>query len=90
MGNYLWGIALRRLLPIRSIRRAIYCGIAVGTAVGLIIALVLGYWPVILIGCGIGSVLGVTLGLTIRAVRIMRSTDEKKENQVVEVKDGEK
>jgi hypothetical protein len=63
MGNYLWPIALRRLLPIRSIRKAIYCGIAVGAVVGVTIALVKGYWPAILIGCGVGLVLGATLGL---------------------------
>lgn len=76
MGKYLWPIALRRLLPIRSIRKAIYYGMGVGTVVGLIIALVLGYWPVILIGYGIGTVLGVTLGLTVRGIRIIRRGSE--------------
>jgi hypothetical protein len=76
MPGYLWAIALRRLLVIKSIRKTIYYGIGIGAVVGLIIALVQGYWQVILIGCGIGFVLGVTLGLIIRAISIMRRSDQ--------------
>jgi hypothetical protein len=76
MPGYLWAIALRRLLVIKSIRKAIYYGIGIGVVVGLIIAVVEGYWQAILAGCGIGFVLGVTLGLIIRAVRIMRRSDQ--------------
>ena len=70
--GYVWAIVLRRLLAIRRIRKAIYSGIAVGAVVGLIIALVRGYWPLIFIGCGVGFVLGTTLGLIIRAISITR------------------
>ena len=38
--GYVWAIALRRLLPIRKIRKWIYGGIVVGAVVGVIIALV--------------------------------------------------
>jgi len=67
--------ALRNLLVIRSVRKAIYYGIGIGAVVGLIIAVVEGYWQVILIGFGIGLILGITLGLIIRAVSIMRRGD---------------
>ena len=70
--GYLWAIALRRLLPIRKIRKWIYGGIVVGALVGVIIALVTGYWQVVLIGCGVGFVVGITLGLVVRAVSIVR------------------
>jgi hypothetical protein len=76
MRNYLWPIALHRLLPIRSMRKWIYGGIVVGVVAGEIIALVKGYWPVILIGFGVGSVLGVTLGLIVRGVSIMRRSHQ--------------
>jgi putative Ca2+/H+ antiporter (TMEM165/GDT1 family) len=79
--SVLWLIALRRLLAIRSIRKAIYCGMAVGTIVGLIVALVVGHWAVILVGWGIGTVLGVSLGLIIRGVGIMRRGDEGVESE---------
>lgn len=70
--GYLWAIALGRLLAIRGIRKWIYGGIVVGGVVGVIIALVKGYWPLILVGGGVGFVLGISLGLTIRAVSIIR------------------
>ena len=70
--GYIFATALRRLLAIGSIRKAMYYGIAVGGVVGVIIALIKGYWPLIFVGCGVGFVLGVTLGLIIRAVGIMR------------------
>jgi hypothetical protein len=87
--EYIFGGGLGRLLAIGSVRKATYCGIGVGGVVGVTIALVKGYWPVILIGFGIGLVLGISLGLIIRAVRIMRGSDQKKEDEVVEVKEGE-
>ena len=68
--------ALRNLLVIRSVRKAIYYGIGIGAVVGLIIAVVEGYWQAILAGCGIGLILGVTLGLIVRAVSIMRRSDQ--------------
>jgi len=70
--GYLWAIVLGRLLSIRSIRKWIYGGIVVGGVVGVIIALVKGYWPVIFVGAGVGFVLGISLGLIIRAVGIIR------------------
>ena len=76
MQGYLWAIVLRRLLVIKSIRKAIYYGIGIGAVAGLIIALVEGYWQAILAGCGIGLILGVTSGLIIRAVRLMRRSDQ--------------
>jgi len=76
MLGYLWAIVLHRLLVIKSIRKTIYYGIGIGAVVGLIIAVVEGYWQVILIGCGIGLILGITLGLIIRAVSILRRSDQ--------------
>jgi hypothetical protein len=76
MLGYLWAIALRRLLVIRSIRKAIYYGIGIGAVVGIVIAVVEGHWQMILLGCGIGIVLGVTSGLIIRAVSIMKRSDQ--------------
>ena len=73
--GFIGAIALRNLLVIRSVRKAIYYGIGIGAAVGLIIAVVEGYWHAILAGCGIGFILGVTSGLIVRAVSIMRSSD---------------
>jgi hypothetical protein len=74
--GYVFATALRRLLAIGSIRKAMYYGIAVGGVVGVTIALVKGYWPLIFVGCGVGSVLGVVLGLIIRAIGIMRGRDQ--------------
>jgi hypothetical protein len=68
----IFGTYLRGLLAIGSIRKATYYGIGVGGVVGVIIALVKGYWPVIFIGCGVGLVLGITLGLIIKAVSTIR------------------
>lgn len=70
--GYIFGTALRRLLVIGSIRKAMYYGIAVGAVVGVMVALVKGYWPLVFVGCGVGFVLGMTLGLIIRAVSITR------------------
>jgi hypothetical protein len=74
--GYVFATALRRLLAIGSIRKAMYYGIAVGGVVGVTIALVEGHWPLIFIGCGVGLVLGVALGLIIRAIGIMRGRDQ--------------
>lgn len=68
--GYVWARVLRGLLAIGEIRKAILGGIAVGAVVGLIIALVKGYWPLILVSCGVGSVAGTTFGLIIRFIRI--------------------
>jgi hypothetical protein len=74
--GFIWARVLRNLLVIKSIRKAIYYGIGIGAVVGLIIAVVEGYWQLILLGCGIGLVIGVTLGLIIRAVSIMRRSGQ--------------
>jgi len=70
--GYIFATALRRLLAIGSIRKAMYCGVAVGGVVGVVIALVEGHWPLIFVGCGVGFGLGISSGLIIRAVSIIR------------------
>ena len=77
--NYLeaiFGTYLRRLLAIGSIRRGMLYGIAVGAVAGVVVAVDTGHWPLILVGCGVGLTLGITVGLIVRGVSIMRRRDE--------------
>jgi ElaB/YqjD/DUF883 family membrane-anchored ribosome-binding protein len=74
--GFIWAGVLGNLLVIRSVRKAIFYGIGIGAVVGLVIAIVERHWQIILIGCGIGLVLGVTLVLIIRAVSIMKHSDQ--------------
>jgi hypothetical protein len=72
----IFGTYLRGLLAIGSIRRAMYYGIAVGAVGGVVVAIVKGYWPVIFVGCGIGLVLGISVGLIVRGVSIIRRSGQ--------------
>ena len=72
----IFGTYLRGLLAIGSIRRAMYYGIGVGAVAGVTLALVKGHWALILVGCGVGLTLGISVGLIVRGVSIMRRRDE--------------
>ena len=72
----IFGTYLRRLLAIGSIRRGMFYGIAVGAVAGVIVAVDTGYWPLIVVGCGTGLTVGITVGLVVRGVSVMRGWDE--------------
>jgi len=72
----IFGTYLRGLLSIGSIRRAMFYGVGIGAVAGVILAIDTGYWPLILICCGVGVFLGISVGLIVRGVSIMRRRDE--------------
>jgi hypothetical protein len=77
----IFGTYLGRLLAIGSIRKAMWYGIGVGAVAGVTLALAKGHWALILVGCGIGLTLGISVGLVVRGVSIMRRRDESLESE---------
>ena len=70
--GYIWARIIRGLFVLPEVRKATLGGVAVGALVGIIIALIKGDWHLILIGCGVGFLAGIVLGLIIKAVSMSR------------------